>query len=146
MTITYIFFYRALKAQGIDRKTLPYCGWGQPYMAYASTALLTIVILTFGYETFMPWSVSSFFINYTFLLLAFLTFGFWKILKGTKFVKPQEADLVWERPEIYAHEASIMEPQIGFWREIGQLFCIGRKAKVMDHASGQGNDPFAMYS
>ncbi|KAH7228408.1 amino acid permease-domain-containing protein [Fusarium solani] len=136
MTITYIFFYRALKAQGIDRRTLPYCGWGQPYMAYAATALLTIVILTFGYETFMPWSVSSFFINYTFLLLAFLTFGFWKILKGTKFVKPHEADLVWERPEIDAHEASIMEPQIGFWREIGQLFCLGRKGKVMDHASG----------
>lgn len=31
MTITYIFFYRALKAQGVDRNTLPYKGWFQPY-------------------------------------------------------------------------------------------------------------------
>jgi len=27
MCITYLFFYRALKAQGIDRNTLPYKGW-----------------------------------------------------------------------------------------------------------------------
>lgn len=31
MCVTYIFFYRACKAQGLDRKTLPYCGWFQPY-------------------------------------------------------------------------------------------------------------------
>lgn len=27
MCITYIFFYRACKAQGLDRNTLPYRGW-----------------------------------------------------------------------------------------------------------------------
>jgi amino acid transporter len=27
ISITYIFFYRACKAQGIDRPTPPYCGW-----------------------------------------------------------------------------------------------------------------------
>lgn len=31
MCTTYIFFYRAVKAQGLDRKLLPYCGWFQPY-------------------------------------------------------------------------------------------------------------------
>jgi amino acid permease len=31
MCIIYLFFYRALKAQGIDRSTLPYIGWFQPY-------------------------------------------------------------------------------------------------------------------
>jgi len=31
MTITYIFFYRACKAQGVDRKTFSYTGWFQPY-------------------------------------------------------------------------------------------------------------------
>lgn len=34
MTITYIFFYRATQAQGIDRKSFPYTGWFQPYSAY----------------------------------------------------------------------------------------------------------------
>jgi len=31
MTTTYIFFYNAMKAQGVDRNTLPYTGWFQPY-------------------------------------------------------------------------------------------------------------------
>ena len=34
MTITYIFFYRATQAQGMDRKSFPYTGWFQPYSAY----------------------------------------------------------------------------------------------------------------
>lgn len=31
MSVTYIFFYRACKAQALDRNTLPYKGWFQPY-------------------------------------------------------------------------------------------------------------------
>jgi amino acid transporter len=31
MCVTYIFFYRACKAQALDRNTLPYKGWFQPY-------------------------------------------------------------------------------------------------------------------
>ena len=31
MSVTYIFFFRACKAQGLDRNTLPYKGWFQPY-------------------------------------------------------------------------------------------------------------------
>jgi amino acid transporter len=31
MSVTYIFFYRACKAQSLDRNTLPYKGWFQPY-------------------------------------------------------------------------------------------------------------------
>lgn len=31
MAVTYVFFYRACKAQGFDRKTLPYYGYFQPY-------------------------------------------------------------------------------------------------------------------
>lgn len=31
MCLTYIFFWRAVKAQGVDRKTFAYTGWFQPY-------------------------------------------------------------------------------------------------------------------
>jgi amino acid transporter len=31
MSVTYIFFFRACKAQGLDRNSLPYKGWFQPY-------------------------------------------------------------------------------------------------------------------
>lgn len=50
----------------------------------------------------------------------------WKFIKRTKLVKPQEADLVWERPLIDAYEASFSGPPVGFWREMGQLVGIGR--------------------
>jgi amino acid permease len=31
MCLTYIFFYRAVKAQGVDRSKFAYTGWFQPY-------------------------------------------------------------------------------------------------------------------
>jgi yeast amino acid transporter len=61
------------------------------------------------------------------LILAFLTFFGWKIIKRTKFVKPYEADMVWERPTIDAYEATFMDPPVGFWREMIGLVGIGRK-------------------
>jgi amino acid transporter len=33
MSAAYLAFYRALKAQGIDRASLPYKAWGMPYLA-----------------------------------------------------------------------------------------------------------------
>lgn len=62
MTITYIFFWRALKAQGIDRKLLPYCGWFQPYSAYIGLAWMIMIVTCYGYTSFAPWSVDNFFI------------------------------------------------------------------------------------
>lgn len=127
MVITYIFFYRALKAQGIDRRTLPFRGWGQPYLAYLNAFWLTLVLFTFGYTSFVfkPWDNMTFFSYYLLLLLAPVTYGFWKLFKRTKVVKPEDMDLVWERPAVDAHEASLVGNDIGFWGEMSQL--IGMK-------------------
>jgi amino acid transporter len=87
MTITYIFFYRACKAQGVDRKTFSYTGWFQPYsvsniglrihdtnkltiyQAYIGLGWMIFIILFYGYASFRPWSVENFFIYYTMLIL-----------------------------------------------------------------------------
>lgn len=124
ISITYIFFYRACKAQGIDRKTLPYCGWFQPYSAWISAAFLICVVFCYGYTTFLPGNFTSdrFFTYYTMLIIAPITFFGWKFTKKTKFIKPSEADLVWERPQIDAYEAAFEEVPVGFWTEILQLF------------------------
>ena len=53
-------------------------------------------------------------------------FIFWKILKKTKFVKPEEADLEWEKGLVDAYEASFTTPPVGFWQEMGQLVGIKR--------------------
>ncbi|KAL4745525.1 hypothetical protein BDW72DRAFT_53379 [Aspergillus terricola var. indicus] len=120
ITLTYIFFYRATVAQGFDRSTLPYTGWFQPYCGYLGLAWMFTVVCCFGYESFTPWNVDTFFTNYTMVLLAPVLFLGWKLVKRTKFVKPLETDLIWEAPEIdrYEEELSLVEPSVSFWQEM----------------------------
>lgn len=127
MGTTYICFYRACKAQGVDRNEFPYTGWFQPYCGYLGTAWMIIIVFTYGYSAFKPWDVGSFFSYYTMLLIAPCTFTFWKVFKKTKFVKPHEADLVWERPIVDAYEASFISPPVGFWTEMLELVGIGTR-------------------
>jgi len=136
MTTTYIFFYRAVKAQGIDRRTFPYRGWFQPYCAWIALTFMVCVVCCYGYACFLPWSVDSFFSSYTMVLVAPVLFIFWKVVKRTKFVGPLEADLVWERPTIDAYEESFLSPPIGFWREILQMVGIGRVKGGNDQRAG----------
>lgn len=121
MTITYVFFYRACKAQGVDRSTLPYTGWFQPYSAWISLAFMTCVVFCYGYSSFKPWSVDDFFTYYAMLILAPVLFCGWKLFKRTKFVAPQDADLIWEAPIVDAYEASFIDPPTSFWTEMVQL-------------------------
>ncbi|EPE09120.1 general amino acid permease agp2 [Ophiostoma piceae UAMH 11346] len=125
ITLTYLCFRRALQVQGIDRATLPYKGWFQPYQTYFAMGVMFVILFTYGYTAFYPWSVGNFFIYYSMLLVAPCTFTFWKVYKKTKFVQPHEADLVWDRPIIDAYE-STLEPEAGFWTEVGHIFLIGR--------------------
>lgn len=128
MSLTYIFYYRACKAQGVDRRTLPYYGYFQPYCAYFAVVWMFLVACYYGYTTYMPWDVSTFFSNYTMQLFIPWLYPIWKIIKKTKIVKPHEADLVWEKPIVDAYEATFLDPPVGFWREMGQLLGL-RKIK-----------------
>ncbi|KAF2716304.1 AAT family amino acid transporter [Polychaeton citri CBS 116435] len=119
--VTYIFFHRACKAQGFDRRKLPYYGWFQPYCGYIGLGWMVFIVFTYGYTSFMPFNVGDFFVNYTMLILAPITFTAWKLIKKTKFVKPHEADLVWDAPIVDAYEETFIDPPIGFWRELVQL-------------------------
>ncbi|KAH8673231.1 amino acid transporter-like protein [Ilyonectria robusta] len=106
---TYIFFHRAMKAQGIDRDTLPYKGWFQPYSAWIATVLLGLILCVYSYAMYLPgqWDIGSFFSYYTMCFVGLLTFTGWKVYWRTEFVKPEEADLVWDRPFIDLHEESL---------------------------------------
>lgn len=137
MSITFLFFYRACKVQGLDRKTLPYYGYFQPYGAWIALVLQIIVVYTYGYTSLAPFDVTSFFSNYTMQILAPLLFVGWKLLKRTKFVKPEECDLVWDRPIIDAYEERMMieEPPTTFWQEIKAM--VGFKPKKSHVAAGE---------
>jgi amino acid transporter len=79
---------------------------------------MIMIVFCYGYTAFAPWSVETFFIYYTMLIVAPILFIFWKLLHRTKFVKPTEADLVWEKPTIDAYEATFVDPPVGFWTEL----------------------------
>ena len=96
MATTYIFFYRAVTAQGVDRKTLPYYGWFQPYSAYVACAWFFVLTFLYGYTSLKYWNGLAFLGAYFMVLLSPVLFVGWKIIKKTKFISPMEADLVWE--------------------------------------------------
>lgn len=113
MCVTYLCFHRACKAQGLDRKTLPYTGYFQPYGTWIALCFETTVVFVYGYSTFVgAFSIESFFTYYTLLLLFPITFTFWKVLKRTKFKAAHEVDLVWDAPLIDAYEASFISPPV----------------------------------
>lgn len=134
--VTYIFFYRACKAQGVDRRLMPYFGYFQPYSAWISLVFLTCVVTCYGYSVFLPggWAVDSFFTYYMMVLVDPVLFVGWKLIKRTKFVKPKEADLIWEKPAIDAYEESYTEVPVGFWVEIAQIFGFKRNKKGQSKA------------
>ncbi|KAL6889094.1 amino acid permease/ SLC12A domain-containing protein [Trichoderma evansii] len=130
MSVTYVFFYRVVNAQGIDRKTLPYCGWFQPYCGYVASVFFVLVIGTFGYTSFKPFNVEAFFGCYTMAFLSIILFLLWKLFKRTSFKDPLTVDLVWECPAVDAYEAMEKDAPTTFWREMLQMFRIRRKQAV----------------
>lgn len=65
---SYLQFHKALKVQGHDRNELAYKAPFQPYLTYYGFVMLTLIIITNGFQLFIPgnWSVflsitSSFF-------------------------------------------------------------------------------------
>jgi amino acid transporter len=102
---------------------------------------MIIVTIVYGYPAYKPWSVSTFWSNYTMQIVIPPLFLIWKFIKKTKFVKAHEADLVWERPLIDAYEDSFIDPPTGFWREMLQLVGIGRKKGGNDKRSTSESQP-----
>ena len=134
---TYIGFYNACKAQGLDRSTLPYYGRLQPYCGYVGLVTEIIIVLTYGYSSFRAgFHVDLFFTYYTLVGVAIITFTSWKLLKRTKFVDPMKADLVWERPTIDAYEATFFDKPLGFWEEMFQIVGIKKRTGGNDQRTG----------
>ena len=133
--ITYIYFHRACKAQGVNRRLMPYYASFQPYSAWIPLVFLTCVVTCYGYPVFLPgnWAIDTFFTFYMMVLIDPVLFVGWKLIKRTKAVKPEEADRVWDRPRIDAYELAFNEPVTGFWKEIlSMLTCGLRKKKNHD--------------
>lgn len=115
--VVYLHFKASIDKHGIDRNTLPYKGYLQPYAAYYALAGTTIMLLLLGYSLFFPgeWSYLYFFLDYSMIAAFPLAFIFWKLIKRTKYVRPGTADLSVRgtKEEIDAYEESFVPRRIG---------------------------------
>ena len=93
--MTYLHFYAALRKQGVDRKTLPYQGVLQPYLAWYALFGTFIMTLIIGYTVFIhgEWDTTTFVTSYLMVGFFPVAFIFWKIVKRTSYVRPGDADL-----------------------------------------------------
>lgn len=91
--VAHLRFMKALEAHGINRDFLPYKAPFQPYFTYYGLISCVIIILTQGFESFMPWSTSSFFVAYISLIIWAVLYIGHKLIFRPAFVKPAEADI-----------------------------------------------------
>lgn len=97
MSATWIRFNAAVKAQNIDRQTyLPNLSRWQPYAAYWALFWASIFLWVQGYAVFLKgnWDTATFIFNYGIIALAGGIGVVWKIVKGTRFHRSKETDLV----------------------------------------------------
>lgn len=115
--VTYLHFYKSLSRQGIDRNTLAYRGYLQPYAAWYAVCGTGIMTLILGYNVFIAghWDLTSFFLDYVMVGFFVLAFVFWKIFKRTKYVGLGSADLQLggTKREIDNYEAAYIPPNRG---------------------------------
>lgn len=81
--------------QGIPRRSLPYRGRFQPFLAwYALVGTFTMAFVG-GYTVFLPgnWDIPTFFFSYTMIGVFPILFIGWKLIRRTKFKKPEDVDL-----------------------------------------------------
>jgi amino acid transporter len=91
--ICHICFIRALKAQNMDRDTLPFKSWGGKGLAIYGLVFCAIITITQGFTSFVPWNVEKFFISYISLILFAVLYIGHKVITRSKLVIPAEADL-----------------------------------------------------
>ncbi|KAL5118446.1 lysine permease [Pleosporales sp. CAS-2024a] len=115
--LCHVCFVRALKAQNMDRDTLPYKSWGGRGLAIYGLVFCVIIIITQGFIAFVPWNVADFFISYISLILFAVLYLGHKLVTRSKLINPAEADLLTGRLE---EEPAEMREEIprGTWKNL----------------------------
>ncbi|ODV85495.1 hypothetical protein CANARDRAFT_7608 [[Candida] arabinofermentans NRRL YB-2248] len=135
--VTYIYFTRAVKVQGLDRKKFTYYAPMQPYGTYFSLFMCILISLIKSFTVFIgEFAYKTFITSYIGIPVFLISLFGYKIIKKTKAVKPEEADLYTYKDVIDAEEEEcnreLAEKQaargdskgLGWWYDhsIGYLF------------------------
>ncbi|KAK4226160.1 general amino acid permease AGP2 [Podospora fimiseda] len=119
--VTFLRFYSAVKAQGMDRRQLPYRGWFQPYAAWYGLIGTSVMTFVGGYTVFLPgkWDVPTFLFSYTMIGVFPMLYLGWKFVKKTRIHKSEEVDLIKNLEEIEEYQRTyVPSPPGNFFERI----------------------------
>ncbi|KIY47657.1 hypothetical protein FISHEDRAFT_44970 [Fistulina hepatica ATCC 64428] len=126
ISLTYIRWYAGLKAQGIDRTTLPYYSRLNPYAAWYAMIACLVVSFFSGWSVFLKgkWATDTFVTNYLPLVLFPILFIGSTLYYRQGFKKAQDMDFVSDVAEIVAAEVDDPPPR-NMWEAFWQwLVCV----------------------
>ncbi|KAI9445159.1 amino acid permease [Lactarius indigo] len=121
ISCTYIRFYAGLKAQGIDRKGLPFSSRLQPFAAWYSAVSCLVICLFSGWSVFLrgEWDTATFVTSYLPLILFPILYVSAKFWTRVPVVKASEMDFYTGLAEIEASTYDEPPPKNkleAFWR------------------------------
>lgn len=124
ISINHISLNRALKAQGYSRDDLPYKMPYAQYGSYISLFGLGLLLLTGGFTNFLNnnFDISSFFSRYFVLPFFAILYVFWKVLKRTKWIRPEDVDLASLFRQIEENPEPPLETSFKGWKAITILW------------------------
>ncbi|KAJ8583988.1 general amino acid permease 1 [Rhizopogon salebrosus TDB-379] len=117
INVTYLFFYRGLRAQKIDRRGLYYWNTLQPWLSIWGLFWSIIFILINGFTVFWHFKVSGFMTSYVVVPVFLLLIVFWKYTRQTEIWKPDEMDFTTGIPSFEETEGPEILPR-GFWQHV----------------------------
>ncbi|KAJ6510147.1 amino acid permease, partial [Mycena vitilis] len=135
--VTYIRFYKGMKAQGYDRKHLPFASPLQPFAAWYALVFCLVIAFFSGWATFLKgkWVTADFVTNYFPLALfpvLYVGAKFWYWKKGSPlhWVSPEKMDFVTNIAEIEADTYDDPPPRNKFEAFWAWLVCSYRFAQI----------------
>lgn len=120
--ICHLCFMRALKAQNMDRDTLPFKSWGGRGLAIYGLVFCAIITITQGFVSFVPWNVEDFFTSYISLILFVVLYAGHKLVTRSKFINPAEADLLTGKFEDEVAETWEESSRSGWKKMVKKIF------------------------
>jgi len=123
INLTYLFFYRGLRVQGIDRRNLHYWNSLQPWLSIWGLVWCTFFIIINGFRVFFgSFSTSYFVADYVDILIFFALFLFWKMTRRTEVWKPDQMDFTTGIPTYEETEGPEIPPKDFLERVAAALF------------------------
>jgi len=110
INVTYLGFWKGLRAQGYDRTQFVYYSSLQPYLSIWGAFWTALIILINGFDVFFDFNASDFLTAYINVPVFVILFIYWKFYKKTKMWKPSQMDFTTGIPSLEETEAPEIPP------------------------------------